>query len=297
MLFYLTLIVLSLPLLIAIGYAVAVVWLYIRVKGFYLRNNLRFYKLSPGQLWLFYTEVIRAVLLMSYWLAVKSNKNGLHKPSAPDKPAVLCVHGFHMNGSCFWGLRRELEQAGFATYSVSLGRPYVDPGKYVDSLHQALAQTFMNNQQQPVHLLAHSMGGLVCRMLLQHFPQDMNRIKSITTLGTPHHGTQAIGDFTLPWLKDMFHPHSPMLHQLPEFSEMAPTLPVMTIASVNDLVVYPVHRALLHGSTKVKFCTISHMGLLLDKRVKKRIIRWLSVTPPAANQASELAGNQNHSPV
>ncbi len=276
MLFYLTLVILSLPLLIAIGYGVAILWLYIRVKHFYNRNHLRFYKLSPAQLWLFYTEVIRAVVLMSYWLVFKSNKNGLHKPSAADKPAVLCVHGFHMNGSCFWGLRRYLEQAGFATYSVSLGRPYVDLRKYVDSLHQALDQTYANNQQQPVHLLAHSMGGLVCRMLLQHYPEDKNRIRSIITLGTPHHGTQAIGDFTLPWLKDLFHPQSPLLHQLPEFSQLAPELPVMTIASVNDLVVYPAHHALLEHSTRVRFVTISHMGLLLNSRVKRRIRRWLA---------------------
>ncbi|GGD55015.1 esterase/lipase family protein [Lacimicrobium alkaliphilum] len=275
MLFYLTLIVVSLPVIIAMSYAVAIVSLYIRVKRFYARSNLPFYKLSPGQLWLFYAEVMRAVVLMSFWLIFKSNKNGLHKPSAADKPAVLCVHGFHMNGSCFWGLRRYLEQAGFATYSVSLGRPYVDLRKYVDSLHQALAQTFTNNQQQPVHLLAHSMGGLVCRMLLQHYPQDKHRIKSVITLGTPHHGTQAVGDFTLPWLKELFHPQSPLLHQLPAFSQLAPELPVMTIASVNDLVVYPVNRALLDHSTRVRFVTISHMGLLLDNRVRNRLSRWL----------------------
>lgn len=294
---YLTLIVFSLPAIIAVSYAVAILSLYIRVKRFYGRNNLRFYKLNPGQLWHFYGEVIQAVVLMSVWLVFKSNKNGLHKPSAPDSPAVLCVHGFHMNGSCFWGLRHDLEQAGFATYSVSLGRPYVDPKHYVDSLHEALEKTYANNQQQPVHLLAHSMGGLVCRMLLQHYPQDKRRIKSVITLGTPHHGTQAIGDFTLPWLKELFHPQSPLLHQLPDFAELAPELPVMTIASVNDLVVYPAHHALLERSIRVRFVTISHMGLLLDKRVKRRITRWLSVTPPVTNQMTESAVNQNHSPV
>lgn len=276
MLFYVLLIAFLVPAAIALSYAAAICLLYLRVRNHYKLHNLRFYKLSSGQLWLFYTEIIRAVVLMSYWLVVKSNKNGLHKPSAADKPAVLCVHGFHMNGSCFWGLRRDLEQAGFATYSVSLGRPYVDLRKYVDSLHQALARTYANNQQQPVHLLAHSMGGLVCRMLLQHYPEDKHRIKSIITLGTPHHGTQAIGDFTLPWLKELFHPQSPLLHRLPEFSQLAPELPVMTIASVNDLVVYPAHQALLEHSTRIRFVTISHMGLLLNSRVKRRIRRWLA---------------------
>lgn len=122
MLFYLTLIILCLPFVIALSYAVAVVWLYLRVKRFYHHHHLRFYRLSLRQLWDFYMEVLQAVILMSLWLVFKSNRNGLHKPAAPDKPAVLCVHGFHMNGSCFWGLRRKLEQAGFATYSVSLGR-------------------------------------------------------------------------------------------------------------------------------------------------------------------------------
>ncbi|WP_088328985.1 alpha/beta fold hydrolase [Lacimicrobium sp. SS2-24] len=270
------LIVLSLLLVIVLGYASAIVLLYFRVKHHYQRKQLRFYRLSVYQLWQFYLEIVHAVVVMSYWLVFKSNRNGRHRLVDKTQPAVLCIHGFHMNGSCFWGLRQALERQGMATFSVNLGRPYVDPKKYVDSLHTALEESFNSHQQQPVHLLAHSMGGLVCRMLLQHYPEDIHRIKSVITLGTPHHGTQAVGDFTLPWLKEMFHPHSPLLHQLPEFSDMAPQLPVMTLASVNDLVVFPIHRALLNNTTQVRLCTISHMGLLMNPRVTRRIVRWLN---------------------
>jgi triacylglycerol lipase len=42
--------------------------------------------------------------------------------------------------------------------------------------------------QEPVHILAHSMGGLDARHMITHL--DMSaRVLSLTTLGTPHHGS------------------------------------------------------------------------------------------------------------
>jgi triacylglycerol lipase len=67
----------------------------------------------------------------------------------------------------------------------------------------------------PVHVIAHSMGGLDCRCMVTHL--DMARqVLSLTTLGTPHRGTafadkgvefaQSIGAFA--WLR-----RSPIDHQ------------------------------------------------------------------------------------
>src|SRR5262245_26529161 len=42
--------------------------------------------------------------------------------------------------------------------------------------------------REPVHVIAHSMGGLDCRHMITHC--DMSRqVLSLTTLGTPHRGT------------------------------------------------------------------------------------------------------------
>jgi triacylglycerol lipase len=41
---------------------------------------------------------------------------------------------------------------------------------------------------EPVHLIAHSMGGLDCRYLISHLGMA-SRVLTLTTLGTPHRGT------------------------------------------------------------------------------------------------------------
>jgi triacylglycerol lipase len=57
---------------------------------------------------------------------------------------------------------------------------------------------------EPVHLLAHSMGGLDSRYLISHL--DMaHRVLSLTTLGTPHRGT-AFADWGIRRLQRMLRP-------------------------------------------------------------------------------------------
>jgi triacylglycerol lipase len=41
---------------------------------------------------------------------------------------------------------------------------------------------------EPVHLIAHSLGGLDSRFMISHLGME-DRVLSLTTLGTPHHGT------------------------------------------------------------------------------------------------------------
>jgi triacylglycerol lipase len=42
---------------------------------------------------------------------------------------------------------------------------------------------------KPVHLIAHSMGGLDARFMLHRDPELTSRVKTLTTIGTPHHGS------------------------------------------------------------------------------------------------------------
>lgn len=263
-------------LLVLGGYGLALVVMYWKVSGYYRSTGRSFYFLGVTGTLVFYLQIIRAVVLQLWWLLSKGanhQKPLLDKHSEQD--AVLFVHGFHMSGSCFWGFRTYLERRGLDTFSLNLGRPYINPARYIDSLHRALGDTVAKSATGQVHLVAHSMGGLICRMLLERYPQDRQLIRSIVTLGTPHGGTLAVSALSLPWLQRLFHPDSELLHSLSTFQQSAPDLPVMTLGSRNDLVVYPLEYALLDGTTRVRMCAISHVGMLTEKRVYKRVYLWL----------------------
>ncbi|MCU1347230.1 MAG: alpha/beta-hydrolase [Acidobacteria bacterium] len=42
----------------------------------------------------------------------------------------------------------------------------------------------------PVHVIAHSMGGLDARWAIAHLPEETNEVLSLVTIGTPHRGSE-----------------------------------------------------------------------------------------------------------
>ncbi|GGO72629.1 alpha/beta hydrolase family protein [Bowmanella pacifica] len=275
---------LLLVLLTLAFYALSFMLLQWRVSRHYKMTGGHYATMGTLGSLLFVWQIVRTVTKLSWYLLTK-NRKGLHPLRPGNGSKVLLVHGLHMNGNCFWAFRQYLEQAGFRTYSINLGKPYIPVERYVQRLHKVLHNVADGGK---VHLVAHSMGGLVIRMLLTQHPEDAKLIASVATLGTPHKGTAIVGDFALPWLKQLFHPASPDLHALPDMTQLAPGLPLMTLGSRNDLVVYPLKNAMQPNARQVKLFAVSHIGLLCETRVMRKVLQWLQ-----AQQVSEKAAITN----
>jgi triacylglycerol lipase len=109
-------------------------------------------------------------------------------PLAAQIPVVL-VHGLVDNRSVFAVMRRSLRRRGFAqvcswNYSPLLRDVQSAAAALGEHLDRVCAQT----GHERVHVVAHSMGGLVARYLVQRLGGD-RRVESLVTLGTPHAGT------------------------------------------------------------------------------------------------------------
>jgi pimeloyl-ACP methyl ester carboxylesterase len=63
------------------------------------------------------------------------------------------------------------------------------------SLAAAVARAFEENGGEPVHLVAHSMGGLIVRTALMQHPETWEKVGRIVFLGTPHYGSPAIAGY------------------------------------------------------------------------------------------------------
>lgn len=63
------------------------------------------------------------------------------------------------------------------------------------ALHKLIVETYEGNGKSPVHLVAHSMGGLVVRLTLQEYEDLWPKIGRIVFVGTPHYGSQAMGGY------------------------------------------------------------------------------------------------------
>lgn len=266
-LFYLLLLL----VLLLVFYGLSFVLLQWRVSRYYQLAGQRYARLGVLGSLAFIWQIVRTILRLSWYLLSK-NRLGLKPLQESAGAKVLLVHGLHMSGNCFWSFRIYLERIGFRTYSINLGKPYTPVQRYVQRLHKVLHKVA---DGEKVHLVAHSMGGLVIRMLLKQYPDDLKLIGSIATLGTPHKGTAMVGDFALPWLKRLFHPASPSLNSLPTLAELAPHTALMTLGSRNDLVVYPLSSTLQPNSRQVKLYAMSHIGMLTEPRVHKKVAHWL----------------------
>jgi pimeloyl-ACP methyl ester carboxylesterase len=100
---------------------------------------------------------------------------------------VVLVHGYFHNRSGFVVLSRELRRRGFRWIHGMNYNPVPELaerfGRYVDDIRRV-------SGSQRVHLVGHSLGGVIARWYTEELGGYKN-VDTIVTIGTPHHGTYA----------------------------------------------------------------------------------------------------------
>lgn len=76
---------------------------------------------------------------------------------------------------------------------INVMAPTISPLQSIEDRGKELAQRLENLPEGRIDIIAHSMGGLDARYILHHYPDIAKRITSLTTIGTPHHGS-AVAD-------------------------------------------------------------------------------------------------------
>jgi pimeloyl-ACP methyl ester carboxylesterase len=144
---------------------------------------------------------------------------------------VLLVHGLVDNRSVFTLMRRGLRRRGFAqvctwNYSPLLGdvaRGARDLGEHVERI---CAQTGHDR----VHVVGHSLGGLIARHYVQ-LQGGGRRVESLVTLGTPHEGSVLAHLLPTPMVRQL-RPGSALLQEL---AAPVPQWDTRTTAVYSDL--------------------------------------------------------------
>lgn len=125
-----------------------------------------------------------------------------------DKPPILFIHGFNSN-DLIWYPREDLPRGYVSfvelamkaqhpcwTLQLSDSRSIYLPLLAEEDLLTALEHVYQYHGGQKIHVVAHSMGGLVTRVLIeQSIPKQVttvdeavSMIEKVSFLGTPHHG-------------------------------------------------------------------------------------------------------------
>ena len=112
------------------------------------------------------------------------------------REAVVFIHGIWMTGAEMLLLRRRLSQCGFECFNYRYQSLRRTPRENAVNLNKYL-QTI---QVDVVHLVAHSLGGIVLLHLFDKYPQQ--KPGRVVMLGTPIRGSEVVQKMTSShWMK------------------------------------------------------------------------------------------------
>lgn len=182
------------------------------------------------------------------------------------KRPILLVHGYGCSRGIWWRIRRDLEAAGHTVASVSLYPPYTSIGKLVPQLATRIDEVCEATGAQQVMLIAHSMGGLVCRSYLSR--HGISRVEQLITLATPHQGSE-LARIGLGQNAREMEPGSKWLRDL----AAEPTrVPITSIRTCHDNYVMPQDYQRLAGAKDIELPGIGHLAILYATRTSKLLI-------------------------
>jgi pimeloyl-ACP methyl ester carboxylesterase len=157
-------------------------------------------------------------------------------PLAARIPVVL-VHGLIDNRSIFTVMRRSLRRRGFAhVCSWNYSPRLTDVARGARDLGEHIERICEQTGYERVHVVGHSLGGLIARYHVQRQGGDA-RVESLVTLGTPHSGS-VLAHLLPTALIRQLRPGSPLLRELAEPAPGCRT-PVTAVYSDLDQVVLP----------------------------------------------------------
>lgn len=184
-----------------------------------------------------------------------------HGVAAAETP-ILLVHGIVDNHSIFTLLQRALRRRGFATVSsYDYGLLTRDIPAAAVLLGEAVEKLAANTGYERVHVIGHSLGGLIARYYVQRLGGDA-RVHTLVTLATPHAGTEAARPLRRLPLIGQLTPGSPVLTEL---AEPAPGCRTRFLAFASDIdhLVWPSRNARLdHPDLQVRNVAVRGVGHL-----------------------------------
>ena len=186
---------------------------------------------------------------------------------------ILLLHGLIDNRSTFTLLRRALQRRGYGQVLTLNYSPFTqDVRTAALRLQRVVEQTCEQTGYERVHVVGHSLGGVVARYYVQRMGGDA-RVHTLATLGSPHSGT--IAAHLLPTrLARQLRPGSELMMELAEPAVGCRTRFVCFWSDLDHLVV-PQHRARLDhpdlAARNVLLRGTGHMSLTFDKRVVREI--------------------------
>ena len=200
-----------------------------------------------------------------------------HDVEAASTPIIL-VHGLIDNRSIFALLRRGLTRRGFDHITTLNHSPLTDDVRSVaQTLGDLIEDLCETSGYERVHVVGHSMGGLIARYYVQRLGGD-SRVHTLVTLGTPHGGTVPASFIPLPVVRQL-SPSSGLIQELEEPAPGCRTRMLAVWSDLDQLVVPQTNGRITHPDLRARNMMVhgvGHMSLPIDGHVVHEICQTLA---------------------
>jgi triacylglycerol lipase len=191
---------------------------------------------------------------------------------------IILVHGVVDNRSIFTLLRRALRGRGFGrTYALNYSPLTDDISDVAVRLGELIDTVCEQTGYERVHIIGHSMGGLVARYYVQRLGGDRH-VHTICTLGTPHSGS-LVARF-VPWpVARQMRTDSELIAELELPAPGCRTRFIAIWSDLDQLVLPQRHARIQHADLRARNVLIrgiGHMSLPVDRRVVNEIATALA---------------------
>ena len=206
-----------------------------------------------------------------------------HGVEAAETP-ILLVHGIIDNHAIFAVLDRALRRRGFqtlATYDYGLFTQNIPRAAL--RLGEAIEQLSAATGYERIHVIGHSLGGLIARYFVQRLGGD-SRVHTLVTLGTPHQGTQLAWAASLLPLVRQLTPGSPVIRELAEPARGCRTRFIAFFSDIDHLVVPGRNARIAHPDLNMQNIAalgVGHLSMPNNRRIAFTIAQALYELDPA----------------
>lgn len=187
------------------------------------------------------------------------------------KPHIIYIHGANSTPRSFNYIKSQLPEHTSTNVVYNANEP-------IDDLILAAVKSV----DQPGHIIAHSLGGVIGAAISQAYP---NSIQSLTTISTPFGGSEAANRFAMllpfsTFLKNI-RPGNPILRGVTRTGQKVPTLTIITTSGhaffehrPNDGVVTVESQEAFQSSHRVHV-DMNHFEVLQDPTIVDTIRNFM----------------------
>ncbi|MHB2022088.1 MAG: esterase/lipase family protein [Mycobacteriales bacterium] len=197
---------------------------------------------------------------------------------------ILLVHGVLDNRSVFARLRRGLRRRGFDRIRTVNYPVYTRDVRMAASRLAADVEEYATDTgYEQIHVIGHSLGGLLARYYVQRLEGDA-RVRTLVTLATPHSGTR-LARLAPGGVLRQLTPDSDVIREL---AEPAPTCRTRFVALWTGLdeMIRPASGARIEHpdllATNVEIPGVGHLAMPAEGRVIHAVAEALAFPPTVA---------------